>query len=121
MEGEENQQGNASPPPQAGEPEPQADAPPAEASNGDSGDVIGSAAIRPVFLGGLVANYSAGVVQEIFEKPIVPPNTPEGTFTPVPVDRVDLKRTYCFVFLKDATCQADKDNAERFVSAINGM
>jgi hypothetical protein len=119
MEREENQEANPPGPPAAAEPE--RAPPPAEHHNGDTGEVIGSAAIRPVFLGNLVTNYSAGMVQDLFDKPIPPPNSPEGTYTPVHVDRVDLKRGYCFVFLKDATCQADKDNAERFVTAINGM
>jgi hypothetical protein len=117
MEGGEHQEENPTAPPPAGEPA----APPAQHRNGDSGEVVGSAAIRPVFLGNLVTNYSASTVQELFEKPIVPPNTPDGTYTPIPVDRVDLKRGYCFVFLKDAICQADKDNCERFVSALTGM
>ena len=117
---------------------PPSPAPPAEEGNGEeqpvperaerdaeappsySGEVIGSAALRPVFLGNLITSYSAGLVQELFEKPMQPPNT-DGNFTPIPVDRIDLKRGYSFVFLKDAKSQADKDNCERFVSAINGM
>ena len=47
-------------------------------------------------------------------------NTP-GKFKPIPVDRLDQKRGYCFVFLKDAVVQEDKDNAEQFVEAISGM
>lgn len=90
--------------------------------NGDSGgEPIGSAAIRPVFLGNLRPNYVAGDIQDIFSRPIPPPHTPEGTYMPIAVDRIDLKRGYCFVFLKDAGSQAEKDMAERFVSAINGM
>jgi hypothetical protein len=83
-------------------------APPAEQNGDSSGEVIGSAAIRPVFLGNLKPNYVSEEVEEIFTRPIAPPGTPEGTYTPFPVDRVDLKRGYCFVFLKDAASQADK-------------
>ena len=89
-------------------------------TNGDSGELIGSAAIRPVFLGNLKSVYEADQVKEIFTKPIVPPNT-EDSFKPFDVDRIDVKRGYCFVFLKDATSEADKEAAERFVSAINAM
>jgi arginine/serine-rich splicing factor 4/5/6 len=92
-----------------------------DSSNGDTGEVIGSAAMRPVFLGNLRTEYATADVHEIFSRPIAPPDTPPGTFRPIPIDRIDLKRGYCFVFLKDATSQDDKDMVERFVSAINGM
>lgn len=88
---------------------------------GGEGEVVGSAAMRPVFLGNLKTDYSASEVSALFSRPIAPPGTPEGTYTPIPVDRCDLKRGYCFVFLKDAASQADKERAEKFVSAINGM
>lgn len=91
-------------------------------SNGDSGgEVIGSSALRPVFLGNLNHTFTAADVIEIFERPIVPPDLPPDAYDPIPVDRVDLKRGYCFVFLKDAATQADKERAERFVSDLNGM
>ena len=32
-----------------------------------------------------------------------------------------MKRGYCFVFLKDAANQAEKERAERFVQEISGM
>jgi hypothetical protein len=85
------------------------------------GEVVGSAAMRPVFLGNLKTEYSAAEVAAIFTRPIAPPGTPEGTYTPIPVDRCDLKRGYCFVFLKDAASQAEKERTEKFVTAINGM
>ena len=125
MDGGEEERAASPPPAESageGETQPSEEAPPAaeQGNEGGSGDVIGSAALRPVFLGNLITSYSAGLVQELFEKPMNPPNA-DGTFTPIPVDRIDLKRGYCFVFLKDATSQSDKDNCERFVSAINGM
>jgi hypothetical protein len=87
--------------------------------NGNGNDyIIGSSALRPVFLGNLNHSYNSGDVRDIFERPINPPNS---NFLPVPVERVDLKRGYCFVFLKDALSQEAKENAERFVSDINGM
>jgi hypothetical protein len=88
-------------------------------SNG--GGVSGSSAIRPVFLGNLKPTYHADDIMAIFHRPIVPPGTAPGKFKPIPVDRLDQKRGYCFVFLKDAIVQEDKDNAEQFVEAISGM
>ena len=101
----------------------------AEETNGDAAAaaaptedaVTGSTAIRPVFLGNLKPNYAADDIIRIFEQPVVPPGTEEGTYKPIPVDRLDQKRGYCFVFLKDAIVQDDKDNAEKFVAAISGM
>ncbi|KAL3942715.1 MAG: hypothetical protein SGARI_000172 [Bacillariaceae sp.] len=98
----------------------------ADVANGDaaaaapSGDdaVTGSTALRPVFLGNLKPNYLADDIMRIFEQPVVPPGTEDGTYKPIPVDRLDQKRGYCFVFLKDAIVQDDKDNAEKFVAAI---
>jgi hypothetical protein len=90
--------------------------------NGESSSgIVGSAAIRPVFLGNLKMNYVPEDVMAIFTRPIVPPGTPEGTFRPIAVERLDQKRGYCFIFLKDAVSQEEKDNAERFVAAISGM
>jgi arginine/serine-rich splicing factor 4/5/6 len=84
-------------------------------------DVIGSAALRSVFLGNLQPNYTSEDVINIFEKPVIPSNAEEGFFDPIPVQRVDVKRSYCFVFLKDATTQEVKGKCEKFVSDINGM
>lgn len=58
-------------------------------------------------------------VKDCFERPQQP--RPDDNFAPVPVERVDLKRGYCFVFLQDATSEEDKKRVEAFVSAINGM
>lgn len=89
--------------------------------NSADGEVVGSAAMRPVFLGNLTSGYAAADVQDIFERPILPRDATADTFPPIPVERVDLKRGYCFVFLKDALTEAAKERAERFVSEINGM
>merc|ERR1719329_1764512 len=40
---------------------------------------------------------------------------------PYAIDRVDMKRGYCFVFLKDPDTQAEKDRCENYVAEINGM
>jgi len=59
--------------------------------------------------------FSAEIVTAAFEQPTIP------DAEPVLVDRVDVKRGYCFVFLKDAKSQSDKKRIEEFVSKINGM
>lgn len=82
----------------------------------EGSDIIGSAAMRPVFLGNLNHNVISSDVEKMFSEPI----TDDGA-APVPVDRVDLKRGFCFVFLKDAENQDEKDRAEAYVSRINGM
>lgn len=97
-----------------------ADATDAKETKESSEEVVGSAAMRPIFLGNLKPNYQADDVKAIFQKPILPPGQ-EGTLQPITVERLDQKRGYCFVFLKDATTAADKDNAEKFVAAISGM
>lgn len=86
----------------------------------DTGEVIGSAAMRPIFLGNLNTGYTPEEVTAVFERP-AQPKRDDMIFEPMAVDRIDQKRGYCFVFLKDASDQADKERAERFVSAINGM
>ena len=94
----------------------------ATSANGDesAGEVvIGSAAMRPVFLGNLVPNYSTDMVVSMFENPSQ--LRLEKKYKSIPVDRIDVKRGYCFVFLKDAKSQSDKVQIENFVVAINGM
>jgi hypothetical protein len=88
-----------------------------------SDSVVGGAAMRPVFLGNLKDNFSADDIMNIFHAPmsIATPGADQDVFRPIPVDRLDQKRGYCFVFLKDAVDATDKDNAERFVAAISGM
>jgi RNA recognition motif-containing protein len=93
-----------------------------DAAGGRGGDdaVIGSTSLRPVFLGNLDLDYRSEEVVAIFEKPVEPPNA-SMRYSPIPVDRIDLKRGYCFVFLKDVSTQSEKEQAERFVQDINGM
>lgn len=82
------------------------------ADNDDA--VIGSAAIRPIFLGNLMPSCTGEAVESMFESP------PKEDLPALSVDRVDMKRGFCFVFLKDVTTQSQKDDAERFVTNING-
>lgn len=102
------------------------EAPPAEQAQTEGGDapqheVVGSAAMRPVFLGNLRTNFSTDRIRDLFELPLQPPGAEEQPYKSIPVDRVDIKRGYCFVFLKDASSQEEKEQVEKFVSAINGM
>jgi arginine/serine-rich splicing factor 4/5/6 len=92
-----------------------------ERDSSRGGDMSGSPCVRPVFMGNLIAGYSNDEVIALFERPNMPPSSSEKNFRPMPVDRIDVKRGYCFVFLKDFTSEADKELAERFVSDINGM
>lgn len=87
-------------------------------SHGDGGE--GNLHVRPVFFGNLSHACQAGDVEAMFANP---PTGGEGGEppAPIPVDRVDMKRGYCFVFLKDAANQAEKERAERFVQDICGM
>jgi arginine/serine-rich splicing factor 4/5/6 len=88
---------------------------------GCSENGVGSPAMRPIFLGNLKHNYQADDITSIFQKPLDPPGSEPGAFRPIAVERLDQKRGYCFVFLKDAESAADKDNAERYITAISGM
>ena len=76
-------------------------------------NVIGSAHIRPVFFGNLDPNCIADDIEDIFLRP--------NMGSPIPIDRVDLKRGFSFVFLQDAKSQEDKDRVEQYVSSLNGM
>lgn len=86
-----------------------------------TGNFVGSAAMRPIFLGNLKPNFAADDILKIFDSPNATLGADPGSFRPIPVDRLDQKRGYCFVFLKDAVEGTDKDNVERFVAAISGM
>jgi hypothetical protein len=91
----------------------------------DSDKVVGSPAIRPIFMGNLRPDCTTEDVTRLFENPagILPSSSPvlERTYRPFPVDHVDLKRGFCFVFLKDATSQSLKNEIDAFVEVINGM
>jgi arginine/serine-rich splicing factor 4/5/6 len=54
-------------------------------------------------------------LDDLFRRPIIP------GYDPIPVDRIDIKRGFGFVFLKDARSIEDKDRAERYVMELNGM
>lgn len=77
--------------------------------------MIGDALMKPVFFGNLSAYCNAEDIEEIFHRPVI------DIGGPIPVDRVDLKRGFCFIFLLDAKTQDDKDRVERYVTELNGM
>jgi len=83
------------------------------AHNGN--DIMGSIPMRPIFFGNLSAYCNAQDIEDIFHRPVI------NIGGPISVDRVDLKRGFCFVFLQDAKTLLDKDRTERYVSQINGM
>lgn len=72
----------------------------------------GGVAMPTVFLGNLDPNCIAEDVQDMFERHNEPP---------IPVLRVDMKRGFCFVYLKDAQSPADKERIQRYVEEINGI
>jgi hypothetical protein len=103
-----------------------------KAVNGHSNEKVtepassgGSMALRPLFFGNLTSNYSTDQITQVFENPLsfesLRNHADAATFLPIPVDRIDVKRGYCFVFLKDAESAADKERIEAFATAIHGM
>ncbi len=86
-----------------------------EPQNGNNGDaMIGSAHLRPVFVGNLDYGCTVEDLEDLFLRPM-------RGMDPMPIDRVDLKRGYAFVFFQEARNQNDKDRLERYVDEINGM
>jgi len=54
-------------------------------------------------------------IEDVFLRPVL------DVGRSIPVDRVDLKRGFGFVFLEDAKSQEDKERIERYVREISGM
>jgi hypothetical protein len=77
-------------------------------------NLIGSAHIRPIFLGNLDINVTAEDISDIFTRPY-------SDMPPMPVERVDLKRGFAFVFMEPAKSEEDKARVETYVDRINGM
>jgi hypothetical protein len=90
-------------------------------NNNNSTDTT-SMALRPLFFGNLVQNYSTDRITDLFERPHTIGNLPnKEELQPIFVDRIDIKRGYCFVFFKDATSLEDKRRVESFCMTIQGM
>jgi len=83
-------------------------------SNESSSGVVGSAHFRPIFLGNLDLHVTAEEISDIFTRPAL-------DVPPMPVERVDLKRGFAFVFLKDAKTQEDKERVQRYIDGIQGL
>lgn len=64
-----------------------------------------------VFLGNLSSYCMAEDVQDMFEQ----------RDQPIPTQRVDMKRGFCFVYLKDAKSPEDKERIMKFVEGVNGI
>ena len=75
--------------------------------------MIGSAHLRPVFMGNLDYSCTVEDLEDLFNRP------PRGD--PMAIDRVDLKRGYAFIFFQEARSQSTKDRLERYVDEINNM
>eukprot|EP00581_Thalassiosira_minuscula_P006833 CAMPEP_0183703970 /NCGR_PEP_ID=MMETSP0737-20130205/1489_1 /TAXON_ID=385413 /ORGANISM="Thalassiosira miniscula, Strain CCMP1093" /LENGTH=283 /DNA_ID=CAMNT_0025930777 /DNA_START=90 /DNA_END=938 /DNA_ORIENTATION=+ len=91
-------------------------------SVGGGGGGGGNLYLRPVFLGNLSHNCIASDVENIFQNPAPSGGMGDGEVKmPFPVDRVDMKRGYCFVFLKDPESLSEKERTENYVGEINGM
>ncbi|KAL7552437.1 hypothetical protein ACHAWF_015708 [Thalassiosira exigua] len=88
---------------------------------GSGGGGGGNLYLRPVFLGNLSHGCMAGDVEGMFRNPA--PGTTTPSSLPLPPTRLlqDMKRGYCFVFLKDPESLAEKERAETYVAEINGM
>lgn len=72
-------------------------------------------AMRPVYLGNLRMAYNPDDISKIFENPTINNN---GNEAPFPVERVDIKRGYCFVFFKDMSMD-DRERLKHYVNSIH--
>ena len=81
-----------------------------EGRTGGGGGGGGGMAMPTVFFGNITLNCETSVVVDMFEK----------QDPPILVERVDMKRGFCFVYLKDAIDQDDKERIQRFVQSANG-
>ena len=84
-------------------------------SDGNGGDGTFGPAMQPLFLGNLREECETEDIEDLFRRPVM------SGFDPIPVDRIDIKRGFGFVFLKDARTPEDKERVERYVTSINGM
>ena len=82
-------------------------------------------ALRPLFFGNLLLDYSTDEITNLFEHPeriaALSNHINTNEAQPIYIDRIDIKRGYCFVFLKDATSLQEKQRIESFCMTINGM
>jgi len=93
----------------------------AGAGGGAGGASSSGIKLRPVFLGNLDITYKSEDVADIFSRPMVPQGVDEGTYRPFAVDQIDVKKGYCFVYLKNVSSEGEKASVENFVRDICGM
>mmetsp|Transcript_8059 Transcript_8059/g.13299 ORF Transcript_8059/g.13299 Transcript_8059/m.13299 type:complete len:172 (-) Transcript_8059:249-764(-) len=84
--------------------------------------------IRPIFLGNLSHSALSSDVEHVFRNPVSRGSYGEekeegmaSEIAPFDLDRVDMKRGYCFVFLQDPKTIEEKNRIEAYVGEINGM
>jgi len=88
---------------------------------GSGGGGGGNLYFRPIFLGNLSHSCVASDIENIFANP-APGSMDNGEVKmPYPVDRVDMKRGYAFVFMKDPVSLEEKERLETYVVEMNGM
>jgi len=71
-------------------------------------------AIRSVFFGNVRPDCETEDIMGIFRRPILP------GYDPISVQRIDLKKGFCFVFFNDAKSPDEKERTERYVMELNG-
>ena len=71
-------------------------------------------AIRSVFFGNLRPDCETDDILDIFRRPLLP------GYEAVNVQRIDLKKGFCFVFFKDAKNPDERERTERYVMELNG-
>eukprot|EP00984_Skeletonema_dohrnii_P021927 scaffold11059_cov72-Skeletonema_dohrnii-CCMP3373.AAC.1 len=99
--------------------------------NNQNNDGLGSG-IRPIFLGNLSHSALSSDVEHMFRNPVSRGSSygtngeekEEGMaseIAPFDLDRVDMKRGYCFVFMQEPKTIEEKNRIEAYVGEINGM
>jgi len=75
---------------------------------------------RPIFLGNLSTMCNIKDIEDMFERPILSHSIPH-LVGPIEIERIDLKRGFGFVFLKNARSLDERDAVEKYVQDLNGM
>jgi len=73
---------------------------------------------RAVFFGNLSTACTIKDIEDVFERPIL---NDVGLHGPIEIDRIDLKRGFGFIFLKNARSLDGRDAVEKYVQDLNGM
>jgi len=85
----------------------------------DGGSSTGIPAIPSIFLGNLDYGTNVSDIRNIFGRPL--PGIGDG-MAPMEVEKVDLKRGFCFVYLKQNFKSLEERNAVyAYAERVNGM